>query len=942
MSIVNQKSIMKIFKLFLILIVFTTTTVSSSFTKTTYAQSAQTNVQNYLILQWGLRCYNNDEIKLTDAFGVSATNPPIYTGPDDIEAPVGYDNDSGDQQWDCSSSSHSSRLRAALGVDFSKYREKYYEKSGDEYVVKDDGEAQFKKDLDAKIKESEPKEYEFYPTLVSSFLGICAKGGHGYEDNTTIPEGDEKVITNYIGVEDGTDVGKRYFIVEDASKQVSVGLGVPGAASSSSGDAGKMSCQQILEKIRDIGPKWAEYKKTEEGKKDGSSVDKGADTDDEIAPNCENTSGVTGWIICPIIDGAFSLMRVIEGALVGQLNFTLDDIGQDDKSAYDNVKAAYNSILVTANVLFAIGILWIVISQAITGGGGGGFFGAYEAKKILPKLIAGIIVANLAWDLVNLLLIVSNALGESIKSIMLAPFGDAATQAIDLGGWSGVLAGGAAVGAVALAFFGFFAVSPILIMIVISILLALAFAVFRKAIIVVLVILAPIALALSPFMPSLFKRYYKLLLNLILFYPIVMIAIAGTTIVAYITIQSAGNADSIGSSLVRLAGMAIYFGWIFLVLGFAKNNFDVMGKVGGSLQSMGNKAGRQFGQGRLQGNQRRQERELKKNWRLQKKKEKALDSSFNKMTYKGDNPLKRTRARAIQAQQGGLQAGRLSKAGARVTSKIPLVGKRAGKYLDDKIADRESERTYMMSVAEDQVLEASVKKAEQEASYKSFSGVPYLKPKVYNQDGELIKDKDGNPIKISTLNDANMHLAAGRRVSWVDRNGQSQDLDGSNTGVRYMAAGQLAQAGDGVQALSLDAIANSGSSESGTARSSLDYMMSKGGGSFAKSTPHLMGIPGKTYMSAGSEALMGYKPATISVGTEEVLRGGDDVSRTQMLNSIKELNLNTNLAGTRKEGHMQAFKEQLENHLAAGGSFGYDGTTYSSSNEADLYTKLGF
>ncbi len=394
--------------------------------------------------------------------------------------------------------------------------------------------------------------------------------------------------------------------------------------------------KDFIEKCNSPGGSCAAASEPETDTTDGSGT---------IEPNCENTSGITGWIICPVIDGAFAIMRVVEGAVAGQLKFTLDDIGGGASGvSSDQIKQGHNSLLLIANFMFAVGILWIVISQAITGGAGGGFFGAYEAKKILPKLIAGIIVANFSWELVNLLLIITNAIGDSIKSIMLSPFPGSTNMTITLNDGSDLLLVGLGVGlGIGLAIFGFFAVSPILIMVLIAILSAIIFSVLRKGMIIVLVTFAPIMLALSPFMPNIFKRYYKLLLNVIIFYIVVMVSVAACTIIGFITFGAGGGnnqATSIGESLTKLLGIAFYFGWMFPVLAFAKNNFDVVGKVGGSLQSMGNKAGRQFGQNRLAGNQRRINRETKKQREIGLKKTNAQRRQTGIITRRFDRGRK--------------------------------------------------------------------------------------------------------------------------------------------------------------------------------------------------------------------------------------------------------------------------------------------------------------
>lgn len=556
---------------------------------------------------------------------------------------------------------------------------------------------------------------------------------------------------------------------------------------------------------------------------DAQDID--TDTEDTaIEPNCENMDISVGWIICPIIDGAFGIMRVVEGAIVGQLGFNLDNIG--DAGTTTKIKQGHSSVLVIANILFAVGILWIVVSQAITGGGGGGFFGAYEAKKILPKLIAGIIVANLSWDLINLALKLINAIGDSVKAIMLAPFAGANTLQFDFNNGSDlILVGIGGVAAVVMAIFGFFAVSPILIGIIIAILAAIIFSIVRKGMIVVLVTFAPIMLALSPFMPNLFKRYYKLLMNLIIFYIVVMASVAGCTIIGYIIFQSSGGdkAASIGQSLTKLLGIAVYFGWMIPVLAFAKNNFDIVGKVGGSLQSAGNKWGRQFGQNRLANNGKRVQRELLKN----DKKNRLAKSSYKKLVdranYKWDNddskgvrrllkPVKATRAALLKDKQA--QGRRFSKE--RSTSKAEMVADLMGE--GDKLS-----------------LDAGNKKLSAQ-SISAFKFGDKVNIKTFDADG----NHTGTERRaIANSNELRAHLARGSKIGFQDELGREHELDGQDHDVAFAAAMQL---GSSVAVPEMRALIE-GSDATPSTRQLARYAISSNEGAWVPKAPDLTNKP---------------------------------------------------------------------------------------------------
>ena len=59
-----------------------------------------------------------------------------------------------------------------------------------------------------------------------------------------------------------------------------------------------------------------------------------------------------------------------------------------------------------------------------------------------------------------------------------------------------------------------------------------------------------------------------------------------------------------------------------------------------------------------------------------------------------------------------------------------------------------------------------------------------------------------------------------------------------------------------------------------------------------------------------------------------------------MLNSVRELNTNKNLAGERKQGHMDAFEGSMREELQRSGKVEYNGQNYT--NIEHLKTALGY
>lgn len=496
-------------------------------------------------------------------------------------------------------------------------------------------------------------------------------------------------------------------------------------------------------------------------------------------PTCEGGAGSTGWIVCPLIDGSLSLLGKLEENIKGQLRVDLDNIvAPEDASGKvisDNtssLREGNGSLTIFANAAFAIGVLWIVVSQAITGGAGGGFFGAYEAKKVLPKLIAGVIAANFSWDLVNIMLKISNSLGDATKSIMLAPFsGISNGGVIEVGGWDGLLITGAGLGAVALAFFGFFAISPILIAAVVSIVVGYFALIFRKALIIGLVTFAPIALVISPFAPNITKKWFNLLRNMIFMYPIIMAMISIFSIMGYILNLSADAAsNSLAGAVLKLAAIASFFAPYFMIVVLFKLMGDILGKIAGSVQAVGDKAGKSFGQKRLQGNQRAISRKAAADYRLKRKGNEAIIKSMRKASGEGGTitsklPKRFGGDKVRSAQEGvwALRQGGTTKKG----------------------------RSKYKSGLESQYNQVLENEGLEQLSYQAASNFDN------SQEVTLISaDGKESKGKLQSRNGLHQALAKGYKVKYKDVAGNHHELDGAEDSIRAAAIKTVASSGD--------------------------------------------------------------------------------------------------------------------------------------------------
>jgi hypothetical protein len=179
------------------------------------------------------------------------------------------------------------------------------------------------------------------------------------------------------------------------------GTGVQGAACNSGSDCTNGVCQ----------------------KKDGDCSNTSSDT----TGSCE--SGFVhafSWIVCPSLSLIDGIINAAYGQVENQLCFNTGPtsstggvVCDTTDSLGDGVKTSWNIFKNIASALLVIVMLVMVISQAV----GGGPFDAYTVRKMLPKLVAAVIIMQLSYVLLRYAIDLSNDAGKAIGQLIMAPFG---------------------------------------------------------------------------------------------------------------------------------------------------------------------------------------------------------------------------------------------------------------------------------------------------------------------------------------------------------------------------------------------------------------------------------------------------------------------------------------------------------------------------------------
>lgn len=303
-----------------------------------------------------------------------------------------------------------------------------------------------------------------------------------------------------------------------------------------------------------------------------------------------------GWILCPAVNFLSSIAD-------SSFDFLSDAFLATDPQAFNTTSSTYGAwqqIRNVANVIFVIGFIIIIFSQ-LTGMG----VSNYGVKKTLPRLIIAAILVNISFFITQIAVDLSNILGYSIRDVFDAI---ARSASIDTaqnttssfatgGGFAGVagliltgVVGAAALYALLSTFL------PILLAAVIALAMILFILIARQAIIILLVVLAPLAFValLLPNTERLFKLWRKMLTAMLLLFPIIALVFGASLLASKVLSNSfSGHVDGDGSNVFgQIIAAAVLIIPLFVIPTILKKSLDavpMLGQMAGKLQSRANK-----------------------------------------------------------------------------------------------------------------------------------------------------------------------------------------------------------------------------------------------------------------------------------------------------------------------------------------------------------------
>ncbi len=394
---------------------------------------------------------------------------------------------------------------------------------------------------------------------------LLANGSEGYNKNTKIAkyrgeincygsgdESDQIMETHWFDVDiqlsENFDSKEKFTGKIVASTLTAIGRNC--APDGLSGRGGEKNIQILNATKGDVLDRFKARVGQRNSNDSNDSNDSGASPEEE-AQNACTTEGGFGWVVCGLIKVFSEFVGFVETKLIAPM-FEVDPLSFNTSSSDNPQYAAWNVMRSLANVFFVIVFMVVIFGNLFS-------IQAYNAKKILPKLIVAAILIQMSYVLMAAAIDVTNILGKGLRDIVVEIMPniryEAAGEAKIIGGF--VMFGAATLITIALtaqiAAVGVFAAALPMVIGIAAVMLTL---VLRQVLLVLLVLSAPIAIAAMalPNTENLFRKWMDLFIRLLLMYPLIILLFAAGRIAAIsaLSVNSTVVVQSIGPIVAML------------------------------------------------------------------------------------------------------------------------------------------------------------------------------------------------------------------------------------------------------------------------------------------------------------------------------------------------------------------------------------------------------
>ncbi|MBA3678977.1 hypothetical protein H0W80_02155, partial [Candidatus Saccharibacteria bacterium] len=257
------------------------------------------------------------------------------------------------------------------------------------------------------------------------------------------------------------------------------------------------------------------------------------------------------FFLCPLRDAIVQTVDGLTGFLIGQLRIT-------PLTSQGGVQDGFNRFKNVANTLYILIFLVIIFSNFFSTG-----LDNYSIKKMLPRLIAAVIATQFGFLICSLLVDLSNVVTITIPSIVdqTQTLGQSiGGNFLDLAGkqqGAGSFAEGLNGGVSGVAYFVILLFLAIALLVIVII--ALGYLIFRNVFLIVLVFISPLAFAawVLPQTQQYAKKWATWFIKLLVMGPIVGLILAVTVVIQTIFQNSTDKFMNFISVFVPFIGIAI-------------------------------------------------------------------------------------------------------------------------------------------------------------------------------------------------------------------------------------------------------------------------------------------------------------------------------------------------------------------------------------------------
>ena len=305
----------------------------------------------------------------------------------------------------------------------------------------------------------------------------------------------------------------------------------------------------------------------------------------ESDKGCKITLGPLAWLACSLTekvsDAVDWLYEKIEGVLV------INPIPAEDGSPIYEIWKYCRGL---TNIVFIIFLLVVIYSQ-LTGIG----ISNYGIKKVLPKLIVAAVLVNVSFLICSLAVDVSNTLGNGLRGLFssiaesaaVSTTGDVSASAkMSYSEAYSALAGGTALavagGVIAFEAGAIWMLIPTALGAAVAVLSGLITIAMRQAVVALLIMISPLAMVayMLPNTEGLFKKWKKLLTQMLVFYPMFSLLFGASQLAGYAIIASAKDGFGL------LLGMAVQVFPLFFSWSLMKMSGTILGTINSKMHGL--------------------------------------------------------------------------------------------------------------------------------------------------------------------------------------------------------------------------------------------------------------------------------------------------------------------------------------------------------------------